>query len=203
MKRRVDPVNRDPNRPYTVNYHHIIPVCCNGNNTSRRDTSNVFGSNLVGLTVREHFVAHKLLLKIYEKSEYIRKISTAYAYMALKFRRNKLIRVSSRDYVKAIMFNGINARAYTKGKIWVNNGEIERRVYPDQIPDGFVKGHMIHGMINVTNGILTIRAYPDQIPEGYYPGYHTKGKKIWVTDGTRQKLALCDNIPEGFKSGKL
>lgn len=36
--------------------HHIIPVCCGGNNHS---------SNLVNLTPEEHFIAHKLLAKIF------------------------------------------------------------------------------------------------------------------------------------------
>lgn len=86
---------------------------------------------MVGLTVREHFVAHKLLLKIYENTEYSTKISTAYTYMALKLTKSKLIRVSSRDYQRAVVLNGMNARRYMKGKICVNNGKIELRAYPD------------------------------------------------------------------------
>lgn len=28
------------------------------------------------------------------------------------------------------------------GKIWVNDGKTSIRVYPDQIPDGYVKGRL-------------------------------------------------------------
>jgi hypothetical protein len=38
--------------------HHIIPRCMGGSDES---------SNLVALTVREHFIAHQLLVKIYPK----------------------------------------------------------------------------------------------------------------------------------------
>lgn len=30
----------------------------------------------------------------------------------------------------------------TKGRIWVNDGKTNRRVQPDKIPDGFVKGRV-------------------------------------------------------------
>lgn len=35
-----------------------------------------------------------------------------------------------------------------KGKIWVHNGELNKRVYPDQIPEGFVKGRLINRISN-------------------------------------------------------
>jgi len=43
--------------------HHILPVCIGGKNES---------SNLVLLTAKEHYMAHKLLCKIYPKSNSLR-----------------------------------------------------------------------------------------------------------------------------------
>jgi len=40
--------------------HHIIPRCLNGSDEKE---------NLVLLTAREHFVAHKLLVEIYPKNK--------------------------------------------------------------------------------------------------------------------------------------
>lgn len=67
--------------------HHIIPQCLGGINNSE---------NLVLLTAREHFIAHKLLTFIYLKN---RKI--AYAFHRMTFSK-KNIKASSRDYAYAI-----------------------------------------------------------------------------------------------------
>lgn len=42
--------------------HHIVPRCMNGSDDIE---------NLVSLTYREHFVAHRLLLKIYPENLYL------------------------------------------------------------------------------------------------------------------------------------
>ena len=47
--------NRDSRAKYTE-IHHIIPKCMGGTDDK---------SNLVKLTAREHYIAHKLLTKIY------------------------------------------------------------------------------------------------------------------------------------------
>ena len=52
--------------------HHIIPIACNGVNTQR---------NLVCLTLKEHFVAHHLLIKIYENTEFEEKFTELQADM--------------------------------------------------------------------------------------------------------------------------
>lgn len=62
-KRRKNPINRKeykkkyPNEP-SPEKHHIIPKCIGGSDEEK---------NLVVLTCKEHFVAHKLLVKIAEK----------------------------------------------------------------------------------------------------------------------------------------
>jgi len=64
--------------------HHILPRCLGGNNEK---------NNLVLLTAKEHFVAHKLLTYIYAGN---RKIACAFHKMSFSKKHNEL--VSARDY---------------------------------------------------------------------------------------------------------
>lgn len=68
--------------------HHIIPRCIGGNNDA---------SNLVELTAREHFIAHKLLCKIYPN---IKGIQLAFwAMVVYKSKKNqRTYKISAREY---------------------------------------------------------------------------------------------------------
>ena len=67
--------------------HHITPRCLGGGDEKE---------NLVLLTGREHFIAHKLLTKIHLND---RKIALAFHKMS--FSKNKKYRVSSKDFERA------------------------------------------------------------------------------------------------------
>jgi len=67
--------------------HHIIPRCVGGEDNE---------ANLILLTTKEHYVAHKLLVHIYSGNF---KIVCAFYYMTFNKRQNR--RLSSRDYVLA------------------------------------------------------------------------------------------------------
>lgn len=66
--------------------HHIVPKCMGGNNDK---------ANLVLLTAREHFIAHKLLCKIYPDNS---SLWFAFNIMAHVKNENKQYKVSSKDY---------------------------------------------------------------------------------------------------------
>jgi hypothetical protein len=68
--------------------HHIVPKCIGGDNST---------SNLVQLTAREHFIAHKLLCKIYPA---IKGIQFAFwAMVVYKSKKNQReYKISSREY---------------------------------------------------------------------------------------------------------
>jgi len=69
--------------------HHVIPRCIGGTNDSE---------NLVDLTAREHFIAHKLLCEIYPNDD---KIFFAYRMMAIMKQSNdneRLYHISSREF---------------------------------------------------------------------------------------------------------
>lgn len=81
---------RELQKPYEI--HHIVPRCLGGNDSS---------TNLVKLKLREHFVAHLLLFKIYEHTS--NKHKMLYAL-------NRMLRVSTIA----------NSRVYEKvRKLWV------------------------------------------------------------------------------------
>jgi hypothetical protein len=68
--------------------HHIIPSCIGGTDVE---------SNLVDLTAREHFIAHKLLCKIYPN---IKGIQLAFwAMVVYKSKKNqRTYKISNREY---------------------------------------------------------------------------------------------------------
>lgn len=84
-------LNREDKDFIYYELHHIIPKCLGGNNSKE---------NLVLLTAREHFIAHKLLVEIYPKDNY--GLILGYLMMgtikrgSLKGRKELLI--SSREY---------------------------------------------------------------------------------------------------------
>jgi len=80
--------------------HHIIPQCMGGTDAKR---------NMVLLNLKEHFICHKLLTKIYPKHV---GIICAYKYMSsFKFKYN----VSSRDFVYAkTLYNSLPKNKKTK-----------------------------------------------------------------------------------------
>lgn len=76
-------------RPVHIEKHHIIPVSLGGDNTDE---------NFVLLTPREHFLIHKLLIKI-TTGVARRKMVNAFCYMAFTNHNRCLKRaISSRDY---------------------------------------------------------------------------------------------------------
>jgi hypothetical protein len=102
--------------------HHILPKCMGGTgNVSQYKTH----ENVVLLNAREHFVAHKLLLKIYPDSK---KLKFAFNSMCNQNAPNQQrdYKVTSKDYEMAKMlfiesFSGENHHLYGQG--WKQAGE--------------------------------------------------------------------------------
>ena len=66
--------------------HHIVPKCMGGDNSKL---------NLVDLTAREHFIAHKLLCEIYPNTD---KLQYALWMMTNCKTSNRVYKISSREY---------------------------------------------------------------------------------------------------------
>lgn len=85
---------------YTEN-HHILPKCLGGTNSP---------DNLVKLTAKEHFIIHRLLIRIYPENH---KLSYAFWFMCTKSRNtNERIIPSSKtyEYAKLKMSEAIKNR---------------------------------------------------------------------------------------------
>ena len=69
-KRRDNPINRTKDNP-NVEYHHIIPKSECGKDSPRRAKYNHPGTNIIGLTIKEHILAHILLSRIQNSNNMI------------------------------------------------------------------------------------------------------------------------------------
>lgn len=139
--------------------HHIIPKCINKMLYTDKD-------NIIILTPREHYVAHKILSYCYKKgtNEYNRLVFALFAMSKLKMKYHKRsdIKITSRDYEqlkirystarKLYMKQHINDDKYSKlkgkgqpstnkGMIWITNGINNKYIHKkDIIPEGWYKG---------------------------------------------------------------
>lgn len=94
-KRRLYPWNKTDGY---CEYHHIIPLCIGGNNDIKSKSHNVVGSNIIGLTAKEHFIAHLLLWKIYKETQYENKMTYCIMRMMCQTKNQKRVIKNSRIY---------------------------------------------------------------------------------------------------------
>jgi len=167
--------------------HHIIPRCMGG-------TKNL--ENLVKLTAREHYIAHKLLCEIYPKHHGIVKAfwmmlnkvqsksqSRNYIVSSHEYQRIKEInsRIQSQQQKQYIKNNG----SPMVGSFWITNDIENKKVYNENdIPKGWRKGRRYHGKssaekckeyIWIKNGIISKKHHiSEPIPHGWIRGrYNT------------------------------
>ncbi len=150
--------------------HHIIPRSMGGDNSS---------DNLVDLTAREHFICHKLLVRM-TNGESRGKMAFALVLMSGK-RGSKIY-----DSTKKLLAERVS-QLHT-GKSPITNGIVDKTLFKDEaMPDGFYYGFSPatikkHGKGNkgkrwITNGIVSYQPKDDVLPEGFYYGqadYHKK-----------------------------
>ena len=99
--------------------HHIVPKCIGGTNTL---------DNLVLLTAREHFIAHKLLCEIYPT---IKGIQLAFwAMVNWKSKKNqRTYKVTSREYesIRLSVIDIIRETQRNRPK-WQNSNENRKKI---------------------------------------------------------------------------
>ena len=172
--------------------HHIIPKCCNGSNDD---------NNLVVLTCREHFIAHKLLPYIYKNTKYeyslicaiwrmshtkrYKKVLTSRSYQII---RNKRLNTPIPKHVREKMRNSkLGHKQSLESKIKVSQKIKNRHAYNDGIRTfyiydneaqelklirGSIKKHPPEGMIWIHNNNESILIkITDKLPLGYQYGY--------------------------------
>jgi hypothetical protein len=150
--------------------HHIVPRSMGGDNSS---------NNLVNLTAREHFICHKLLVRMTEGES---RGKMAFALVLMSGKRGSKIYDSTRKLLAE------RVRQLHTGKSPITNGIVDKNLFKDEpMPDGFYYGFSPatikkHGNGNkgkkwITNGSVSYQPKDDILPEGFYYGlaeYHKK-----------------------------
>lgn len=176
--------------------HHIIPKSLGGPNEP---------DNLVYLTAKEHYIAHRLLTKFKVGLERFKMI---YALLAMSMKNKDTINrhtIPSRvyEYNKKMLIGTKN--------IWITNGDISVSISPfDNIPDYFFRGRASKDMpsrknlLSWTDGIKNITA-PNSPGPTFRNGV-TKNTSTahlpWWNNGVENKRTVeCPG--DGFISGRL
>lgn len=122
--------------------HHIIPKCVGGSDDN---------SNLVLLTAKEHYLAHKLLIKIYSGN---RKIALAYHRMTFDKKHDQYICSRDYEYAKELISSTICSEetrqkqrnkkmgksAAIKGRKLITKNDKKKYVYPSEIDAYILEG---------------------------------------------------------------
>lgn len=196
--------------------HHIIPKCLGGSNLSE---------NLVNLTAREHFIAHRLLCRMYSHNG----LKFALVMMTMSnLRQQRTFKITSRTYEEIKKLNSIASSKRSLGKNKHNVGKKcyynilgEERLFFDDPGDGWTQGSKKKSF--AMKGILSGRSYwthattnqvislmpTDVPPEGFVKGRSNSnagipnvGKKLFHNpiSGEAVRSKEC---PEGYVSGSL
>lgn len=164
--------------------HHVIPRCMGGTEDSE---------NLVDLTAREHYVAHKLLWQIYPNHHGVIK---AFWMMVNKVQSNNQTRSYHVSSIEYQLIKELNSKIQS-----------ERQT-------NYIKqnGSPFEGSFWITNGVLNKKVYNDlDIPYGWYRGRIKYGKSssekckeyIWIKNGiTTKKHHITEPIPIGWVRGR-
>ena len=126
-------INRAKDRIYAgyTEKHHIIPRCMGGNDEK---------TNLVKLTPEEHYVAHQLLIKIYNGNL---KLVAAAQMMVVNRPSNKLYGWLRRRYSKAQKINQTGENNSQFGKVWINKDGIPKCIHKDVLTEFVTNGWSI------------------------------------------------------------
>ena len=195
--------------------HHIIPKCCYGSNNK---------SNLVTLTCREHFIAHRLLPYIYANTKFeypllcaiwrmshtkkYKSMITSKSFQIIKNKRlTKPIPQSTRQKMRVGQLGRKHSHASNlkislanKGTIMCNNGLRNfqlREPIPSNLCKGCIKKFPPNGMIWIHNNEESILInINDNLPVGYQYGY--VAKKYFLNQAPKYKF-----ITNGFHNIKI
>lgn len=108
----------------------------------------------------------------------------------------------------------------TAGRIWVNDGLVNKAIFPEELDEylckGYVKGFLSKkydratclGRIWINNGVMSKSIYPSEFPEYELKGF-VKGRlynKVWMHKGSELRMievSEVDNyISQGYELGK-
>ena len=199
QKRRIFKIDRTLEN-INVEYHHIIPVSCDGKNDDRNSNCNNEQFNIVGLTLDEHFFAHLLLVKIYKEKYGINHKFYKNMLSAIMFMGScQKYQIKTSKLYKKIKLECLanNLHKTTTGRMWVTDGVNDKFLKPnEQIPDGFYKGRSYGGGEKRKQFCLKISK-------------NTQGRKPWnvgkygcYSDEYRKKISESHADVSGKNNGR-
>lgn len=120
--------------------HHIQPK-------SIRPDLKFDKTNLVKLTYREHFIAHKLLFKMYLNTEYESQMANAFWRMCY-CQKDQIYNINktSRSFAYEKQQAMLAISKSLKGRIRINNGRNQKMITKDQLFDYMSDGWQIGGL---------------------------------------------------------
>ena len=112
--------------------HHILPKCIGGNDDV---------DNLVYLLPEEHYVAHMLLVKIYEDPKLAHAANMMSKSSKNNRRNNKSYAWVRKRHAKSISENQSGKGNSQYGTFWITNGSENKKLKSSEvIPEGWRKG---------------------------------------------------------------
>jgi len=147
--------------------HHILPKCMGGNNND---------ANLVKLTAREHFIAHRLLVKIYPNENGLK-----YSLFCFYNGMNNFKKINSREYEDIRKVVSSIHRERMKRKMGDLSAEERKAIYGQP-----GKSNPFYGMKH-NEKVKTI------ISE------NNSGKTVYKNKNTGETACFnVDSVPDGF-----
>lgn len=203
--------------------HHILPRSLGGKDNE---------DNLVLLTAREHYLAHALLVKIYEEHSW-EWYKMVYAFSMMQMTNQHQKRYTSHLYEyhrqkvskAGKMKTGNFHNNY--GRIWINDGTSNKMVDEESIPIGWIKGRLPHlneeskkriskanskriitdeYRVNLSKNNFSKKDPKKQKEHAKMAGSKKKGKgkRMWITNGCNNILHRKEDvIPEGYYKGRI
>ena len=170
----------------SIESHHIIPRCMSGSDDE---------SNIINLTCREHWIAHMLLWKIYQGTQFEEKLCLAWSNMRINSNETKRIINNSRTYqILRKEFSKWNTKTKSKYITW--NGEthtikewsVIRNIPYNQFRMFFYRGYSIDKIM--TKCVIEKRT-------------HEYNGKMYTTKELSKLLNISYHIlKKGFQKGR-
>jgi hypothetical protein len=151
-----------------IELHHIIPKSFNLVDKNIK-------TNQVFLTAKEHFICHRLLVKMVTGTRIGQMWLALFSMCMIGKHTRKMISARQYEYIKINTFDqtySAKMSAFASGKFT--------------------------GMSYFNNGKITVRT--KECPEGFKAGRITNQPRNWFTDGKINRMAF--ECPDGFRSGR-
>lgn len=203
--------------------HHIIPRCMGGNSDE---------NNLIDLTAREHFIAHRFLYEESKGTEYCSKLACAMKFSSTQFNENGKVKLTEDEYkyLKEVQAKIQSERMKGKPKSKEHckkiseakkgctlSEETKAKIRETKAKNGTGIGEK-NGMYGVhrygeespnygkhiyTNGVEDRFFYPDEVPKGFYRGRSKYNRTVPVSEETIRKFKETVKGRHWYTNGEI